>query len=245
MFSSTFSACILDFEGVDAKELRAVRVLHFINNENLSWYQMLLDTIRAQERRGHWVKVIVPPGGINYKRLLGDEIRVQALPVRSSKFDMWSAWRLSRILRADKVDVLHTHLTSSALLGSIAARWAGGVPCVASVLKITDKRHYMRCDKLLPCSEAVRDDLFQQGVPAEMMRRVYTGIDFVRFFAGFDPAVSLREEFRWGDEYKIITSIARLVPMKGHKHLVNAAAEVVKTRPDARFLIIGDGELRS
>lgn len=222
-----------------------MRILHFINNENLSWYQMFLDTIRAQERRGHWVKVVVPPGGVNYERLLGDNVRVRALPVRSSKFDIWSAWRLSRILRADKIDIIHTHLTSSALLGSIAARWAGGVPCVASVLKITNKRHYMRCDRLLPCSDAVCDDLLQQGVPAGMIRRVYTGIDFERFFAGFDPALNLREEFRWGEEHRIVISVARLVPMKGHRHLVDAAAEVVKTHPEARFLIIGDGELRS
>lgn len=220
-----------------------MRVLHFINNENLSWYQMLLDTIRAQEKRGHDVRVVVPPGGVNFKRLARDNVRVTALPVRSSKFDYLAAWKLSRLLRGERVDALHAHLTSSALLGAFAARRAG-IPCVASVLKITKKRHYMRCDRLFPCSNAVMEDLLAQGVTAGLMRRIYTGISFERFFAGFDPSVSLRGEFGWGAEHKIIISVARLVPMKGHKHLVDAAADVVKRRPDARFLIIGDGELR-
>lgn len=41
-----------------------------------------------------------------------------------------------------------------------------------------------------------------------------------------------------------ITTIARLFPMKGLDYLLEAAALVRKTRPDAQFRIYGDGELR-
>ncbi|MEW5944634.1 MAG: glycosyltransferase [bacterium] len=222
---------------------RSVRVLHFINNENLSWYNMFLDTVRAQERRGHEVKVVVPPGGTNADRLEADGAEVIRLRVRSSKFDLWAARALSRIIRAEGAEIVHAHLTSSALLGSLAAGWAG-TPCVASVLKITRKRHYMRCDRLLPCSDAVMESLLEQGVPAAMMRRVYTGIDFERFFAGFDPGENIRGQFGWGEGHRVAACIARLVPMKGHRHLVEAAALAAAAHPEVRFLLVGDGELR-
>jgi glycosyltransferase involved in cell wall biosynthesis len=42
-----------------------------------------------------------------------------------------------------------------------------------------------------------------------------------------------------------VGNVAALAPHKGQKFLVAAAARVVRVSPDARFLIVGDGELRS
>jgi glycosyltransferase involved in cell wall biosynthesis len=221
-----------------------MRILHFVNNINLSWHNMFVDTVRAQERRGHRVEVVFPPSGVNYKRLLADGVNVTALPVRSSKFDYHAAFKLSQILRKNGIDVLHTHLTSAAQLGASAARRAG-VPCVASVLKMTKKNRYMKCDVLLPCSDAVRDDLLRQGVPPSMLRRVYTGIDIERVLNSNRPEPGAREEFGFAPEHRVIGCVARLVPMKGHTHLLDAAPLVLERRPDARFLIVGDGELRA
>ena len=221
-----------------------MRILHFINNIDLSWYNMLADTARAQQQRGHDVIIVVPPGGSNYKRLVKDGLPAKPLAVRSSKFDYLAAWQLSRMIRREKVDVLHAHLTSSALLGSAAARWAG-IPCVASVLKLTKKRRYMRCDFLLPFSGAVRDDLLSQGVPEDRMRLVYTGMDFNRFFSGCHAGDNAREEFGFEPSHRVIGSIARLVPMKGHTYLVAAVPHVMKKYPEARFLLVGDGPLRA
>jgi len=204
---------------------------------------MLLDTLRAQERQGHEVWVVVPPGGVNYKRLKQDWARTVPLNVRSSKFDYFAAWKLASILREKRIDVLHTHLTSSALLGSAAARWAG-VPCVASVLKMTSKRRYMKCEKLLPCSDAVMDNLREQNVPESFMRRVYTGIDFRRYFETGRADENARAEFGFTDEHKVVGVVARLVPMKGNKILLDAFQTVATRHPEARLLIVGDGELR-
>ncbi|HOO55363.1 MAG TPA: glycosyltransferase [bacterium] len=203
---------------------------------------MFLDMVHAQERLGHEVTIVIPPSGVNYKRLVNDGTDVIPLPVYSSKLDYFAAWKLAGIIRNRKIDILHTHLTSSAQLGSASARWAG-VPCVASVLKMTRKNRYMKCDSLLPCSNAVLDDLKAQNVPDSMLRRVYTGIDLSRYFdSGSDE--DAREEFGFSKDDKVFGSVARLVPMKGHKFLLQAFGAVSKKHPEARLLIVGDGELR-
>jgi glycosyltransferase involved in cell wall biosynthesis len=220
-----------------------MRVLHFINNIDLSWYTMLLDTLRAQERRGHEVWAVLPPGGVNFKRLSQDWPRTAAIKVRSGKFDYFAVWQLSRMLREKNIGVLHTHLTSAAQLGSAAARLAG-IPCVASVLKITKKRRYMKCDRILPCSNAVYDDLRRQNVPENFMRRVYTGIDFGRYREGLESKENARAELGFSGAHKVIGIIARLVPMKGHSVLLGAFPAVADKHPEARLLIVGGGELR-
>src|SRR4030095_16965911 len=42
----------------------------------------------------------------------------------------------------------------------------------------------------------------------------------------------------------VVGNVAALVPHKGHRHLIEAAHLVVREMPDARFIILGEGELR-
>jgi glycosyltransferase involved in cell wall biosynthesis len=42
----------------------------------------------------------------------------------------------------------------------------------------------------------------------------------------------------------VVGNVAALVAHKGHRHLIEAAALVVRELPDTRFVIVGDGELR-
>ena len=45
--------------------------------------------------------------------------------------------------------------------------------------------------------------------------------------------------------FKISTAYeTRLFPLKGHKYLLEAAAEVVRVHPQVKFLLVGDGILR-
>jgi glycosyltransferase involved in cell wall biosynthesis len=43
----------------------------------------------------------------------------------------------------------------------------------------------------------------------------------------------------------IVGNVAALAPHKGHQHLIEAAALALRDVPDARFVIVGDGEQRS
>ena len=58
------------------------------------------------------------------------------------------------------------------------------------------------------------------------------------------PAANVHAEFYLPTHAPIVGNVAALVPHKGHHHLIDAAALVVREVPDARFVIVGDGELR-
>ena len=60
------------------------------------------------------------------------------------------------------------------------------------------------------------------------------GIDLERFGSG-----------RRVLEGRIVGNVARLASQKGHRFLLEAVPLVVERHPDARFVIVGDGELRS
>jgi glycosyltransferase involved in cell wall biosynthesis len=66
------------------------------------------------------------------------------------------------------------------------------------------------------------------------------------------------EDFRWQAEHKmtreeldipedalVVGTVGRLIPQKGMRYFLRAAAQVLKSQPNALFLIVGDGRLRA
>jgi glycosyltransferase involved in cell wall biosynthesis len=60
------------------------------------------------------------------------------------------------------------------------------------------------------------------------------GIDLERFARG-----------RAALDGRVVGNVARLAEQKGHRTLIEAAALVLERQPDVRFVVAGDGELRS
>ena len=97
-------------------------------------------------------------------------------------------------------------------------------------------------DCFICVSEAIRDMLIADGVPADRTVIVNEGIDLERVDAA--PPAKLHEELWLPHHAPIVGNVAALVPHKGQRHLIEAAALVVRQVPDARFVIAGEGELR-
>ena len=101
---------------------------------------------------------------------------------------------------------------------------------------------YRQVDCFICVSEAIRSMLIADGVPAARAVVVNEGIDLERVDAA--PPGNLHEELWLPRHAPIVGNVAALVPHKGQRHLIDAAAIVVRQMPDARFVIAGEGELR-
>lgn len=94
--------------------------------------------------------------------------------------------------------------------------------------------------------------LLRAGFPMARTELIYNGADVTRFV----PAEGVqRDRVRratmaalgvdWAGDVVMIMTVARLTPQKGLTDLVDAAAIVVREHPEARIIIVGDGELRA
>jgi glycosyltransferase involved in cell wall biosynthesis len=101
---------------------------------------------------------------------------------------------------------------------------------------------HRQVDCFIAASEAIRRILLGDGVPAERTTTVHEGIDVEHVLAA--PTVNVHEAFWLPHRAPVVGSVAALVPHKGQRHLVEAAQLVVRQVPDARFVILGEGELR-
>jgi len=79
------------------------------------------------------------------------------------------------------------------------------------------------------------------GVPREKLHFIPNGFDDTKF-RPIDQGDS-RKRLGLPHEGMVVVCIGALLQVKGHKYLIDAMAEVLKTRKDVSCYIIGDGEL--
>ena len=211
-------------------------------------HQALL-TVRGLRRRGQRAALAAQPGGELFRRVSG-ETDLYALAPRGD-LDPVAAWRLSRLVRRLAPDVIHAHDAHAVAVASLARSLAGPQrtpPLVASRRvdfhiggNAFSRWKYRRVDRFICASGAIRDMLAGDGVPPERACVVHEGIETDRIEHA--PALDLHREFDLPAGCPIVGNVAALVPHKGQRHLVDAAARVVREVPDARVLIVGAGEL--
>ncbi|TWU59454.1 putative glycosyltransferase EpsD [Rubripirellula tenax] len=175
-------------------------------------------------------------------------------------------WKASRDIRAAirdfRPDVVHTHSAKGGLLGRAVA-WGEHVPAVIhsvhgapfhpyqsfaarEFFKRCERWAARRCHRMVSVADAMTDLMVDAGVaPREKFQTIYSGMDVEPFVNANDHRTEIRNRFGFTDDHVVIGKIARLFHLKGHKDLVEASADVVRQNPNVRFLLVGDGILRS
>ena len=180
----------------------------------------------------------------------------------SLKDDLTAFWRLFRLMRAEKPDIVHTHMAKAGAFGRLAARLAG-VPVILHTFHghifngyfgqlktktfITAERLLAHLStKMVTVSEKVRKEIVEKyGICAySKIITIPLGLELAPFLEAERQKGYLREELNLPDDVPLIGIVARLAPVKGHQYFIQAAEKILKKHPRAKFVIVGDGELR-
>jgi glycosyltransferase involved in cell wall biosynthesis len=118
-------------------------------------------------------------------------------------------------------------------------------PRVRRLYAYIERRLAHVTDRIICVSEAERQAALVRAIcPPERLVVIPNGLD-IEAFDRMAAAEVERGQFGLTDGDFVIGTVGRLDPQKGHAHLLRAAALVLERHPEARFLIVGDGELRS
>ena len=214
--------------------------------------QVLL-TVNGLRSIGERAALVAHPDG-ELRRRAAEGLDLIPIAPRT-EMDLTAAWRFSRVIKRLAPDVIHAHdphgvaMASLALsLGSSTAH--GREPRLVASRRVDfhfkgnsfSRWKYRQVDAFIAASEAIRQMLVADGVPAERTVTVHEGIDVDHVVAA--PPVNVHEAFWLPHQAPVVGNVAALVPHKGQRYLVDAAHLVVQDVPDARFIILGEGELR-
>ncbi len=215
--------------------------------------QVLL-TVNGLREIGQRATLVAHPDGELRKRVAEGLDLIPLAP--GTEMDLSAAWRFSRVLKQLAPDIVHAHDPHGVAMASLAlsfssAAFAGRRPPALVASRRVDfhlkgnsfsRWKYRQVDCFVAASEAIRQMLLADGVPPERTITVHEGIDLEHVAAA--PPVNIHEAFWLPHDAPVVGNIAALVPHKGQRYLIDAAHEVVRQVPDARFVVLGEGELR-
>ncbi len=224
----------------------------------------------GMQARGHEVTLLTgpplgPEGSLldrayagGYRVEVIDELRREIHPVRD-----WRAYRsLRRRIMALKPDVVHTHSSKAGIIGRWAAHRAGapavvhtihGLAFTASSSRLVNAA-YRKLEgwtapvttRIVCVAEAMRQQSLAGGVGrAEQYVTVYAGMRTAPFLSPPVRREDVRRDLGIGEGDVVVGTIARLFHMKGHEDLLAMGPGLCEQFPQARFMWVGDGLLRS
>jgi glycosyltransferase involved in cell wall biosynthesis len=246
------------------KETSPVRLLHIVGESRFGGIaRIILPLGKITQAEGWQVDVLTTDPIFQQavkQHSLGlvnlDVIRREIRPV----WDLGGLVRLTKFLRSEPYQIVHTHTSKAGFVGRLAARLAG-VPVIvhtahgfafhedspASVRRFYSALERLAsrwCDRIVTVSEFHRTWAIELricsprriiAIPngiAEVVRNREVGLAEVRREMGA----------RHGD--LVILSMARLAPDKGLEYLIEAAAILPRTGRRIRIVIAGDGPER-
>ena len=188
------------------------------------------------------------------------ELERKGIPVflvkKKPGFDWLLPLRLRKLFLKQKVQVVHTHGINPFFYGTIGAilakvpvkiqtDHARGTFPVARKEMVSEMVLSWFVDRIVAVSEGVKSDLVKyEHISPEKIQVIYNGIDASKYRVKIDQEKK-REELGISVDDKVIGIGVRLSEQKGIKYLIEAMSIVVKSFPNVKLLIIGDGECRT
>ncbi|HET9419297.1 MAG TPA: glycosyltransferase family 4 protein [Chthoniobacterales bacterium] len=194
---------------------------------------------------GHEAWLICDPGSevIVKARELGT--RVIALPLRR-RLDPLTWWRLWRLAARLHIDLIKTFSSKDHWLA--LPIYFSGVPlirarCITDPIGSKWRAFIFKhgCSKILADAGVIKRQLIDQnGIDPAKIEVVGSAVDLQKFNPSRDR-MKFRRELGLTADTLLIANIGMVRPDKGQTVFVEAAGRVLEQRPDARFVVVGQG----
>lgn len=195
------------------------------------------------------VKVILPKNSLLKPHIdkMGIEV-IEVNGIADKSLDTKAIKELTRLFKREKPDIVHTHGSMSA---RIAAKRAGARVIftrhsvfepspkiskgIGKVINGIINNHY--ADKIIAVAEAAKENLTATGVSEKKINVILNG---VKGLEKPDDTSEIRKRFNCGSN-KVVSIVARLEDIKGHKYFIEASDMLLKDGIAAKFYIAGTG----
>lgn len=203
----------------------------------------LRDLAGGLTRRGHRLVLATRPSEVWGAQARAMGLHHQTLPMTSA-LDLRSAWRLARIVRAHRIQVVHAHKGRARTLALLAGCLTR-IPVlvlnrgVSFPLDPLNRWGYRtrRVTAIVAVCEAIKDQLVEAGVDPAKIHVIYSGTDLARFHPRVDGGPIRQELGLRGDAF-LVTQIG-VRSWRGNDDVIEAMGRVAPRAPQAHLLIVG------
>lgn len=233
------------------------RVLHVLEALEGGTSRHLVDVVTHATGSDH--VVVVPPRRVGaptdetaLEKLAAAGATVRLLEMHRTPWSPANALALRKLrslLRAERPDVVHGHSSIGGLLSRVAASGTR-LPTVYTPNGITNVKVGIAVERLLRGRTTMFVAVSASEADLALQLRLIGRRGVIVIPNGIElaapaPPLDLRAELGFDADTPLVGTIARLVPQKAPEDFVAACATVAGLVPEARFVLIGSGELEA
>ncbi len=237
-----------------SKKLRVMQITHDLALGGLQ--QVVVNLCRAIDREKFDVSVLcLRDFGQFVPEIEKLGIRVYCLEQKESGTDYFSFLKVAKILKREKIDIIHTHNTQPFVDGTIASLMSSIKTVVHTdhARDFPDKKRYMFAEwlmskfvyKVVGVSEHTTQNLIEyEKISKGKVLTILNGVDESTYNIAIDKEKK-RKELGINRDGLIIGLGVRLSEQKGVAYLIDAMPEVIKVYPDITLVVAGSGEIEN
>lgn len=192
--------------------------------------------------------VVCSSGGVHEQKLQAMGIRHYVIPDVASKnpSDMLKTYQsIKSIIKKEQITIVHSHHRMAALYAELTAP--------SNIIKIANAHNTFQDKKrltqfayrntnIVAVGEMVKKNLTEFfEIPDNQISVIHNA---VKPFEGTVKNIEVLEKEK-AEGHVLVGNIGRLSKQKGMSYFIDAAGFVVQKHPEARFVIVGDGELKN
>jgi len=194
---------------------------------------------------GHQAWLVCNPGSQVHSKASELGTRVVTMPLRS-RVDPLCSWRLWRFCRRNKIDLLKTYSSKDHWL--CLPLYLCGIPlsrarCITDPIGNKGRAFVFKhgCSQIVADASVIKRQLVEEhGVDPAKIKVIGSAVDLEKFKPP-RHGTKFRHEIGVANDTPLIGNVGMIRPDKGQLVLVEAARVVLQNRPDARFVIVGQG----
>jgi len=235
--------------------MKRIKILHLVEDLKIGGLERVTESIVTGLDKDRYDAEVwcLAHGGEIAEDLIEKGIIVKILEMKSY-YNPLRIVALSRLMRKEKIKILHTHGYFGSTFGRLAAIMAQ-VPVVITHVHSTyygyNKRNILIerflsffTDKIVCVSEAVQKFVLEvEGINEKKTLVIYNGVEEPNTYE--TELNANRKSFGISDSDIVVITVASLTPHKGHSVLIDAMHVLTQEYQNLRLLIVGDGHLRN
>jgi glycosyltransferase involved in cell wall biosynthesis len=230
-----------------------INILRVVSNLGTGGVQMrLVSLLPYIDNKKFNISVCSFKDGPLKKKLTKAGFKVFIVP-RRFKFDPICIMRLIKIIKSEKICIIHTHThkpNTTARIAAILAR----VPVIIAnehnvdewkslFQKLIDCFLALFTDRIIVVSKGVQKFCQSTGIPSCKFHLIYNGVEIDKF-KNKKFRETKRKELGVYENTCVIGTIGRIHPQKGHEFLIEVVEKLLIEHKSLLFLIIGKGYLK-
>ncbi|ONI38580.1 hypothetical protein AN639_11230 [Candidatus Epulonipiscium fishelsonii] len=234
-----------------------IKVMHICSDTNIGGAGRYLLNLLQNSNNNKYKLYFCIPKGSKLKKILQEEngkvIEVDIVPDKS--FNIKDVFKIIKLLKKYKPDIVHTHASFSGRVASKASAIGKTIYTrhyadvnynfhCAPILKLKSKTlgilNNLTCDGVIGVVGECIPVLINMGIDKRKIKIIYNGVSPIPQYTK-EKKDEVRKKYNIDTDDKVISIIGRLSKEKGHKVFIESMKILTTKRSDVKAIMAGTG----